>query len=1372
MAHLVRCSFDDDVVIIQVTAAGPLDLVFSKRKNSISKLPTCLVTGFKRAMEPMDRSDAAKALEALDPTDGRGSMKGMVLYSIGGEDFVHGQTHDSEGMEAKDIPRLLTGPLTFALERKAHYEARKHGRNKDWEQMNSADQEAVVELGWTEETWEEGADTPMRALWSELSEEQRRAAAVLGFDETHFRPETEEEEEEDLFERASSGNVAAAPAVTPKQALVNRKARQSAAADVPPAVAQQPAAELTDSDSDVELFGSAPPDPEPEPTPEDAAANTKAAKMQRAKAAMQAAEPAAEPELQEEPPEPAAGPIRGTKWEKHFAEDGTAYFLDTEMQTTQWEEPQEVAEAMDEWGTSGDEAPWDNKAEDDPGVNGRRWSALTELQQAAAAVNEQEQARLVAAEKEAAAQAAADVKAAQDAAAEAEAEAEGAARIVSNQVRFEPTVAVRPAQPQRSSVAASNAGASAVTTGADLSDLDAQLQARRQNVEQKKQQLLSQQQRMADQLRSAKQQLASQPAAAVSLSASASSDGATIVRLEAEKAQAEQEAQTVKDELRAAKREKGKAEQAVKELQQSHIDKQTTHDQEIARKDARISELQMEMQQAAAQSASDEDAESAHASVVQMSKLRDDMDRAVTDKETAQASLKEQKRLMMPKGGDLKAAEKERDALEQEMQELKEALRGRDDDIAGLHQQAEAQAEGSAGLQRQVQETRNLSERIANMEAEHEAAIAELRSQLQQAAQQVSEQPQPEAAAAPAAAAEMEWKNWDDCDEQQQQAFLTLGWTYQSYQVEGSMKPCFHVWSSLTADQHAAAAVIELSRDHLEQEVLMEMEMQQECNRKLKATVEELQQQLDQRPGSPSQYAGQPSHNAEVQRIQQQLTDAHEQGNQLHAQCSTVQQQKERLVQEKDRLGQEKAIDQRRLEEHQGEIVRLKQTGEREAARAKDFERKYRSKEERCSQLQRDYEEARGEALSDPKAAKNIKEWDKDKRKISQLDDTVKAMGHRLRQLRQSGCLGYDPAESWVPFGCSSARRREVWYPQPKNTGEPVEHGLERVFPSDHSSLMWSFGLWVNDYRLKKDTESQRKQKVAMEKERDEIYLERERLEHQVMTRTDVGDDSSQRLEEAQEEVARLGRLNRELHVQLDNAARIPPAGTGSQLPGEREQLLQRRLMSLQERNSKLEVDLPELEQRNAELQVDLGVARAKLDTEVLPDREIKRKYLDLKHNHELLRTQYETTAARFAELQASSKKQTELEDTLLRQFGELTKTVRFPIQTTGFPIQTTDFPIQTTDLPIKTTAFPDADAPGQPVCRACDRPVVRQYPSKTRTAPCASPLVCAKFRLKMMTFVSSEGVLGVPGDQFRAEARAQAPSPPDHNSMSRHRSI
>ena len=148
-------------------------------------------------------------------------------------------------------------------------------------------------------------------------------------------------------------------------------------------------------------------------------------------------------------------------------------------------------------------------------------------------------------------------------------------------------------------------------------------------------------------------------------------------------------------------------------------------------------------------------------------------------------------------------------------------------------------------------------------------------------------------------------------------------------------------------------------------------------------------------------------------------------------------------------------------------------------------------------------------------------------------------------------------------------------------------------------------------------------------------------------------------MEEAKEEVAQLLRFNRELEVRLENAARMPPAGTGAQAPGERERLLQQRMASMQERNAKLEVVLPELEQRNAELQVDLRVTRAKLDTQDLPDQTIKRKYVDLNQNYELLRTKHETTVGRYAELQDSSKKQAALEDTLLQQFGDLTKTMR-----------------------------------------------------------------------------------------------------------------
>ena len=114
MARLVSGAWGDDVVEIEVSAAGPLDLVFSKHKNKFTGLATCVVSGFKRGM---DRSKAAVAMQALDTHDG---MKDMLLCSINGEDFVHGQTHESEDMEAKDIPKLLTGPLTFKLERKAH----------------------------------------------------------------------------------------------------------------------------------------------------------------------------------------------------------------------------------------------------------------------------------------------------------------------------------------------------------------------------------------------------------------------------------------------------------------------------------------------------------------------------------------------------------------------------------------------------------------------------------------------------------------------------------------------------------------------------------------------------------------------------------------------------------------------------------------------------------------------------------------------------------------------------------------------------------------------------------------------------------------------------------------------------------------------------------------------------------------------------------------------------------------------------------------------------------------------------------------------------------------------------------------------------
>ena len=57
---------------------------------------------------------------------------------------------------------------------------------KEWAELSPRERRACRTLGWSEESWEEGDESPLEQAWEGLSRRQQTAATVLGYDEEDF----------------------------------------------------------------------------------------------------------------------------------------------------------------------------------------------------------------------------------------------------------------------------------------------------------------------------------------------------------------------------------------------------------------------------------------------------------------------------------------------------------------------------------------------------------------------------------------------------------------------------------------------------------------------------------------------------------------------------------------------------------------------------------------------------------------------------------------------------------------------------------------------------------------------------------------------------------------------------------------------------------------------------------------------------------------------------------------------------------------------------------------------------------------------------------------------------------------------------------
>lgn len=65
---------------------------------------------------------------------------------------------------------------------------------QDWREMNKRNQKYAEDLGWTQQTWDGGDETPFDALWTEMDQKKRDAVAALGFDRSQFSHAHDSEE--------------------------------------------------------------------------------------------------------------------------------------------------------------------------------------------------------------------------------------------------------------------------------------------------------------------------------------------------------------------------------------------------------------------------------------------------------------------------------------------------------------------------------------------------------------------------------------------------------------------------------------------------------------------------------------------------------------------------------------------------------------------------------------------------------------------------------------------------------------------------------------------------------------------------------------------------------------------------------------------------------------------------------------------------------------------------------------------------------------------------------------------------------------------------------------------------------------------------
>ena len=95
--------------------------------------------------------------------------------------------------QKEELQRTVEAAQKMKAELDAVRKARK-GHEKYWKEMQKSECDAVRELGWTPTGWDQGDEGPLGPHWEELSDEQHRAAELLGYDHKDFDRTTKKEE--------------------------------------------------------------------------------------------------------------------------------------------------------------------------------------------------------------------------------------------------------------------------------------------------------------------------------------------------------------------------------------------------------------------------------------------------------------------------------------------------------------------------------------------------------------------------------------------------------------------------------------------------------------------------------------------------------------------------------------------------------------------------------------------------------------------------------------------------------------------------------------------------------------------------------------------------------------------------------------------------------------------------------------------------------------------------------------------------------------------------------------------------------------------------------------------------------------------------
>ena len=81
------------------------------------------------------------------------------------------------------------------------------GKHKRWEEMTTAEQKAVVKLGWTADSWNGGEQSLFSTSWEQLSPLRQQDAVFLGFDPLDFAPTGEQSLEDPIPEEEADGGA-------------------------------------------------------------------------------------------------------------------------------------------------------------------------------------------------------------------------------------------------------------------------------------------------------------------------------------------------------------------------------------------------------------------------------------------------------------------------------------------------------------------------------------------------------------------------------------------------------------------------------------------------------------------------------------------------------------------------------------------------------------------------------------------------------------------------------------------------------------------------------------------------------------------------------------------------------------------------------------------------------------------------------------------------------------------------------------------------------------------------------------------------------------------------------------------------------------